>query len=117
MAMKLDAVAKESPDAATSDLQKRLSQLQDKLTSRNDQLTEMSGRIGDLDDDVRALEQWIVTVVQNLQGTGAKPHCYNTVYVFPAIASADLIVHQCTAGYNTSWCVRPSILETECRSI
>lgn len=68
MAMKLDAVSKESLDPATTDLQKRLGQLQDGMTSRNDRLVEMTGRITDLDDNVKALEQWVVTVVKNLQG-------------------------------------------------
>ena len=65
--MKLEALAKESDDPALATLRDRLQSITDKLEGRGEKLDSMVGRIADLTENVKALELWIVTVVQNLQ--------------------------------------------------
>lgn len=66
--MKLEALAKESDDPMLAGLQDRLNALTGKLDGRGDKLDKMVGKISNLTDNVKSLEQWIVAVVQNLQG-------------------------------------------------
>ena len=67
-AMKLEALSKESDDPVLAGLQDRLRELTGKLDGRGDKLDNMVGKISNLTDNVKSLEQWIVAVVQNLQG-------------------------------------------------
>ena len=66
--MKLDAISRESSDPATRQLQDRLSQVQDRLSERGAKLDAMKAKVESLGDNVKALEMWIVNVVQGLQG-------------------------------------------------
>ena len=66
--MKLEALSKESDDPVLARLQDRLRELTGKLDGRGDKLDNMVGKISNLTDNVKSLEQWIVAVVQNLQG-------------------------------------------------
>ena len=66
--MKLEALSKESDDPVLAGLQDRLRELTGKLDGRGDKLDNMVGKISNLTDNVKSLEQWIVAVVQNLQG-------------------------------------------------
>lgn len=68
-AMKLEALAKESDDPALDSLRSRLQTLAQVLESRGKRIDSMGQTVSNLTENVKSLELWIMTVVQNLQGT------------------------------------------------
>jgi len=66
--MQLESLDKESSDPALVDLKARLALLTGTLEKRGAKLDSMIGKVSNLTENVKSLESWIVTVVQNLQG-------------------------------------------------
>ncbi|XP_067934591.1 microtubule-actin cross-linking factor 1, isoforms 6/7-like isoform X2 [Watersipora subatra] len=69
--MKLEALSRESDDPALTALHDRLQALACTLEGRGAKLNKMVEEITDLSENVKSLEQWIVSVVQDLQGKAA----------------------------------------------